>query len=95
MTYAKDGSKRIGSWTKVSNLSQKFQRMTFLLQWIGFRISGSKQFNRLGLDLHLLALPHRLHQGSSDSDCRACSYLFQQLLVKISHLNHNLDVVNH
>ena len=55
MTNTEHCTECIRTWTEMSDLTQEFHRMTFLLQRISIRIGRTVNFYFSSLDLHILA----------------------------------------
>ena len=75
-------------------LAQKFQRVTFFLQRIGFRIGRSEHMQGACLHFDTLSFSHRLHQQTFHlNGSTRCDWL-KLLVRKILHVENNLQVLH-
>ena len=92
MTDAEHRTESIRTGTQVSNLTQEFQRMTFLLQRICI-ITSTQHFNLTSLNLSLLTGTYRLRQFTVHTQTGTGGNIFQHLLIKVCQIYYNLHII--
>jgi hypothetical protein len=92
MPYAENRSECIGPEAQVGYLPKKFQAVFLWLKRKLFRIAEAEDFHPDRFELHLLAFTRRSDQLAGRPDRTAGGYLFQQIFVKKTQLQHHLQV---
>ena len=87
------GTKGIGTQTHMSVLTHSLEALTLLLHRI---IITTETINHQisGLNLAALSCTLTFHQCTLSTDTSTCSNIFQQLLVKLRGVNHNLHIID-
>ncbi len=94
VTNAQHGPEGIGTRTQMGDLAQEFERMSLLLERIGFGVGLAVhlQFTRLHLDT--LPGADRLDEHAAGTDAGPGGDAFQQFAVESGHVDYDLDIVD-
>ena len=93
VTQAKDGSERVGAWTKMSNRAQVLHTQSLLLKRVKIRVRSAINFQFGQLDFYVLTSSLRGYKHSCCRNTRSCSNGFQLLFTEVGQVHNYLYVL--